>query len=61
MIYSTPKTKNDLMRSIQIMRNPNFEKLDVISKEGKQKVIRKMDDYLRKGHFFSVLLIKDTK
>ena len=61
MIYSTPKTKNELLRTLQLMRNLKFEKLDVISNDGKQKVIRKMDEYLRKGQFFSVVLVRDGK
>ena len=52
-----PKTKRDLVKSIQdLPNNIKFDVLEVSSSSDKQKVQRNVDTYLRKGGLTLVLI-----
>lgn len=58
MIIQNPKTKQEMLRFIQTLKNPQFAYVDVLSKDDKQQVIKQFDAKVRQGPF-TVLFIRD--
>ena len=54
----TPKTKQDLVKSIQAIPRMEFEVIDMGSQRDKQNVIRSLDKMVSKGPI-SVILIQE--
>jgi len=55
---TTPKSKSELIKSIQSISNPKFEVIDVFNRSDKQKLNQHFDKMIVKGHF-SIILIKE--
>jgi len=55
---TTPKSKSELIKSIQSIPNPKIEVIDVFDRSDKQKLNQHFDKMIVKGHF-SVILIKE--
>ena len=56
---TTPKSKCELIKSIQSIRNPKIEVIDVFDRSDKQKLNQHFDKMIMKGHF-SIIFIKET-
>ena len=54
----TPKTKQDLVKSIQAIPRMEFEVIEMNSQRDKQNVIRSLDKMVSKGPI-SVILIQE--
>jgi hypothetical protein len=54
----TPKTKQDLVKSIQSIQRMEFEVIEMGSQRDKQNVIRSLDKIVSKGPI-SVILIQE--
>ena len=57
---TTPKTKSELIKSIQTLKNPKIDVLEVWDKADKPKFNQQFDKTITKGNF-SVIFLKDTK
>ena len=57
---TTPKTKSELLKSIQIVRNPKIEVLEVWDRSDKTKLNQQLDKMIVKGHF-SVIFLRSEK
>ena len=57
---TTPKTKSELLKSIQILRNPKIEVLEVWDRSDKIKLNQQFDKMIVKGHF-SVIFLRGEK
>jgi len=55
-----PKTKSELLKSIQIVRNPKIEVLEVWNRSDKTKLNQQFDKMIVKGHF-SVIFLRSEK
>ena len=55
---TTPKSKSELIKSIQSIANPKIEVVDVFSRSDKQKLNRHFDKMIVNGHF-SIIFIKE--
>ena len=52
----TPKTKSELLKSIQNLRNPKIEVLEVWGRSDKTKLNQQFDKMIVKGHFSAIFL-----
>lgn len=57
---TTPKSKSELLKSIQIVRNPKIQVLEVWDRSDKTKLIQQFDKMIVKGHF-SVIFLRSDK
>ena len=57
---TTPKTKSEILKSIQIVRNPKIEVLEVWGRSDKTKLNQQFDKMIVKGHF-SVMFLRSEK
>ena len=57
---TTPKTKSELLKSIQNLRNPRIEALEVWDRSDKTKLNQQFDKMIVKGHF-SVMFLRSEK
>ena len=57
---TTPKTKSELLKSIQILRNPKIEVFEVWDRSDKTKLNQQFDKMIVKGHF-SVIFLRSEK
>lgn len=57
---TTPKSKSELLKSIQILRNPKIEVLEVWDRSDKTKLNQQLDKMIVKGHF-SVIFLRSEK
>ena len=55
---TTPKSKSELIKSIQSIPNPKIEVIDVFDRSDKQKLNQLFDKMIVKGHF-SIIFIKE--
>jgi hypothetical protein len=55
----TPKTKQDLLKSIQAIPRMEFEVIEMGTQRDKQNVIRSLDKMVSKGPV-SVIIIRET-
>ena len=55
-----PKTKSELLKSIQNLRNPKIEVLEVWDRSDKTKLNQQFDKMIVKGHF-SVIFLRGEK
>ena len=55
---TTPKSKSQLIKSIQSIPNPKIEVVDVFDRSDKQKLNQYFDKMIVKGHF-SIIFIKE--
>ena len=55
-----PKTKSELLKSIQTLRNPKIEVLEVWDRSDKTKLNQQFDKMIVKGHF-SVMFLRCEK
>jgi hypothetical protein len=53
---TSPKTKSELVRTINSLQNPKFDCLDVSNQNDKKMVDRMIGDLLRKGKVGVVLI-----
>ena len=53
-----PKSKSELLRSIQDIRSMDFEVIEMASKQNKAKLNRTLDRFIQKAPI-SVILIKE--
>ena len=57
---TTPKSKSELIKSIQSIPNPKIEVIDVFDRSDKQKLNQHFDKMIVKGHF-SVIFLRSEK
>ena len=55
---TTPKTKSELLKSIQTLKNPNITVIEVLNKSYRKDVIQHVDKVLSRGKF-SIIFIKE--
>ena len=55
---TTPKTKSELLKSIQTLKNPNITVIEVLNKSYRKDVIQHVDKVLSRGQF-SIIFIKE--
>ena len=55
---TAPKSKSELIKSIQSISNPKIEVIDVLNKSDKQKLNQHFDKMIVNGHF-SIVFIKE--
>ena len=55
-----PKTKSELLKSIQNLRNPRIEVLEVWDRSDKIKLNQQIDKMIVKGHF-SVIFLRSER
>ena len=55
---TTPKTKSELLKSIQTLKNPNITVIEVLNKAYRKDVIQHVDKVLSRGQF-SIIFIKE--
>jgi len=53
-----PKTKSELIKSLQSIPNPKIQVVDVFSRSDKQIVSQQFDKMIVNGHF-SIIFIKE--
>ena len=57
---TTPKTKSELLKSIQTLKNPKIEVLEIWDRSDKTKLNQQFDKMIVKGHF-SVMFLRSKK
>jgi len=55
---TTPKSKSELIKSLQSIPNPKIEVVDVFDRSDKGKLNQHFDTMIVKGHF-SIVFIKE--
>ena len=58
MISSNPKNKSELVKRLQLMKNPKISYVDVVSKGEKSKLTTQFDKFIRTGSF-TVIFIQE--
>jgi|SaaInl5LU_22_DNA_1037371.scaffolds.fasta_scaffold13880_4 hypothetical protein len=54
----SPKTKTELIKSIQVLRSPKIEVMEVFDRSDKSKVTQHFDKMITKGNF-TIIFIKE--
>ena len=57
---TTPKTKSELLKSIQTLKSPKIEVLEIWDRSDKTKLNQQFDKMIVKGHF-SVMFLRSEK
>ena len=57
---TTPKKKSELLKSIQTLRHPKIEVLEVWNKSDKTKLNQQFDKMIQKGQF-SVIFLRSNE
>ena len=57
---TTPKTKSELLKSIQTLKSPKIEVLEIWDRSDKTKLNQQFDKMIVKGHF-SVIFLRSEK
>ena len=57
---TTPKTKSELLKSIQTLKSPKIEVLEIWDRSDKTKLNQQFDKMIVKGHF-SLIFLRSEK
>ena len=57
---TTPTNRMDLIKSIQSLKNPQIEVMEVLDRSDKTKLNQQFDKMIVKGHF-SVIFLRSEK
>ena len=57
---TTPKTKSELLKSIQTLKSPKIEVLEIWDRSDKTKLNQQFDKMIVKGHF-SVMFLRSNE